>query len=82
MMDSDGTDGPGTQHSTDTGKSICMAGGIIDGYTMDMAEEIGINVAAELENHNSTMALMKLKGAIYKGNTGMALGDLRVAIVR
>jgi glycerate-2-kinase len=35
-----------------------------------------------LRNHNSTMALMQLGSAIFTGNTGMALGDLRVAVVR
>ena len=44
--------------------------------------EFGRWMAAELANHNSTMALVKLKSAIHTGNTGMALGDLRVAIVR
>jgi len=85
-MDSDGTDGPGTQHRDGAGIAvggpICMAGGIVDGYTMEMAADLGVDVAAELENHNSTMALMKLRSAITTGNTGMALGDLRVAIVR
>ena len=50
--------------------------------TRPFADEVGVDIAVELENHNSTMALIKLKSAIYTGNTGMALGDLRVAIVR
>ena len=79
-MDSDGTDGPGTQLAG--GERICMAGGVIDGYTMEEATELSVDVAAELCNHNSTIALMRLDSAIYTGNTGMALGDLRVAIVR
>ena len=81
-MDSDGTDGPGTQHLEGFAEPVCMAGGIGDGYTMETATEVGLDVAAELRNHNSTMALMKLRSAIYTGNTGMCLGDLRVAIVR
>ena len=81
-VDSDGTDGPGTQHKDAVDDNICMAGGLVDGYTMEKAGEAGVDVAAELKNHNSTLALMKLNGAIYTGNTGMALGDLRVAIVR
>jgi glycerate 2-kinase len=81
-MDSDGTDGPGTQHKDGSGEPICMAGGIVDGYTMERAAEVGVDVAAELGNHNSTMALMQLGSAIFTGNTGMALGDLRVAVVR
>ncbi len=80
-LDSDGTDGPGTQHADDPGEPICMAGGIVDGYTTEMAQQVGVDVSAELKNHNSTMALIRLKSAIYTGNTGMCLGDLRVAIV-
>jgi glycerate-2-kinase len=59
-----------------------MAGGIVDGYTLQEAAERGVDVAAELRNHNSTMALIELDSAIHTGNTGMALGDLRVAVVR
>jgi glycerate 2-kinase len=80
-MDSDGTDGPGTQHKG-TGQVICMAGGMVDGHTLEEAAQRGVDVAAELRNHNSTMALIELDSAIYTGNTGMALGDLRVAVVR
>jgi glycerate-2-kinase len=79
-MDSDGTDGPGTQLVG--GEYMCMAGGVTDGYTMEVAAREGVDVAAELANHNSTMALMKLKSAISTGNTGLCLGDLRVAVVR
>ncbi|MGI5917347.1 MAG: glycerate kinase type-2 family protein [Anaerolineae bacterium] len=79
-MDSDGTDGPGTQLAG--GKPICMAGGIVDGYTLQEAEEAGVDIASELARHNSTIALMKLGSAIHTGNTGACLGDLRVAVVR
>lgn len=79
-MDSDGTDGPGTQLLG--GKYRCMAGGVVDGYTMDEAAKLGMDVEAELGSHNSTFALMKLKSAIYTGNTGTCLGDLRVAIIQ
>ncbi len=79
-LDSDGTDGPGTQLVG--GEYICMAGGVVDGFTMEEARAKEVDVDAELVNHNSTMALMKLDSAILTGNTGMAHGDLRVAVVR
>ncbi|MFN2229716.1 MAG: glycerate kinase [Anaerolineae bacterium] len=79
-MDSDGTDGPGTQLGG--GEMICMAGGIVDGETVSEAAALGIDLDAELANHNSTMALMRLGSAIHTGNTGTCLGDLRVALVR
>jgi glycerate-2-kinase len=82
-LDSDGTDGPGTQHKSlgEGQEPFCMAGGIVDGYTMQEAAERGVDVAAELANHNSTFALLDLDSAIYTGNTGMCLGDLRVLVV-
>lgn len=79
-LDSDGTEGTGMKN--EAGEIISMAGGVADGYLLEMAGEAGVDVAAELRNHNSTMALLKLNSAIYTGNTGMALGDLRVALVR
>jgi hydroxypyruvate reductase len=81
-MDSDGTDGPGTQHQDGAKDPLCMAGGIVDGSTLEKCRQAGIDVAAELANHNSTAALMATQSAIYTGNTGMCLGDLRVVIVR
>ncbi len=81
-MDSDGTDGPGIPQASAQGERLCMAGGIVDGGTWDEAASIGVDVDAELANHNSTVALMRLKSAIYTGNTGTCLGDLRVALVR
>lgn len=85
-VDSDGTDGPGVQHhgvrGMADGEIVCMAGGVADGYSMELAAARGVDVNAELANHNSTVALAKLSSAIYTGNTGMALGDLRVAAVR
>ena len=39
----DGTDGP-----TD------IAGGIVDGYTVKRAEELGIDVAEHIAKHNSS----------------------------
>ena len=81
-MDSDGTDGPGTQHAEGQGEPVCMAGGLVDGYTVEEAEAQGLDLDAELDNHNSTPVLIKLESAIYTGNTGACLGDLRVAIVQ
>lgn len=78
-MDSDGTDGPGTQLVG--GEYICMAGGLVDGYTLEEAAERDIDIDAELANHNATVPLMQLDSAIHTGNTGTCLGDLRVILV-
>jgi glycerate-2-kinase len=42
---------------------------------------MGIDLPAEMKNHNSTPVLMKLKSGIYTGNTGIVGGDLRVVLI-
>ena len=66
----DGTDGP-----TD------IAGGIVDGYTVKRAEELGIDVAEHIAKHSSSYVLKRLKDAVYTGPTGTNVMDLRVFIV-
>ncbi|MEM2888755.1 MAG: DUF4147 domain-containing protein [Candidatus Bathyarchaeia archaeon] len=66
-VDSDGTDGP-----TD------VAGGIADGYTLERAKELGVDIFRSLHEHNSTEALLKLNDAVFTGNTGTNIQDLRL----
>jgi glycerate-2-kinase len=81
-VDSDGTDGPGTQLvSGDSPVLPTLAGGVIDGETVADAQAMGIDLQMELKNHNSTPVLTKLKSGIYTGNTGIVGGDLRVVLV-
>jgi glycerate-2-kinase len=68
--DSDGTDGP-TE----------IAGGIVDGYTMERAKEADFDIAAELRHHNASPVLIALGDDILTGNTGTNLRDLRVVYV-
>jgi glycerate-2-kinase len=58
-----------------------LAGGVVDGQTLAAARALGIDLPAEMKNHNSTLALMKLKSGIYTGNTGIVGGDLRVVLI-
>jgi hydroxypyruvate reductase len=69
-VDSDGTDGPSLD-----------AGGIVDGWTFDRIEEQGIDLAAELENHNSNYVMRKLGDAIYTGARGTNIQDLRIVYI-
>ncbi len=69
-VDSDGADGP-----TD------MAGGIVDGYTMERAAAAGVDVMAELANHNAGGALERLGDAVCTGIQGTNVQDLRVVYV-
>jgi len=81
-VDSDGTDGPGTQLADGgTGDFRCLAGGIVDEATLPTAKALGIDLDAELRNHNSSLPLLKLKSGIYTGNTGIVGGDLRVLLI-
>ena len=69
-MDSDGTDGP-----TD------FAGGIVDGYTVERAVNLGLNIVNELDAHNSSSVLQKLGDAIVTGSHGTNVQDLRIIYV-
>ncbi len=69
-MDSDGTDGP-TE----------MGGALVDGYTMQRAQESGLDLYAELDNHNSYGALSKLGDTILAGQLGRNLRSLFVVYV-
>ena len=69
-VDSDGTDGP-----TD------VAGGIVDGDSMNRIKQLGFDLGEELRRHNSYPVLEKLNDVIVTGNTGNNVRDLRVIYV-
>lgn len=69
-VDSDGTDGP-----TNT------AGGIADGQTMNRLHEEGIDLHAELNNHNSEFVLNRLDDIIHTGSTSTNMRDIRVIYI-
>ncbi|MCS7135518.1 MAG: glycerate kinase [Nitrososphaerota archaeon] len=69
-VDTDGTDGP-----TD------VAGGIVDGYTLDRAKEKGIDVYENLMGHASSYMLKELEDVIITGPTGTNVADLNVIVV-
>ena len=69
-IDTDGTDGP-----TD------IAGGIVDGYTKDLMKQHGISFSDLFSKHGTSAALLKLQDAIYTGNTGTNVMNLRVVVI-
>ncbi len=69
-IDTDGTDGP-----TDA------AGGIADGYTKERMKEKGIEFNDIFTRHGTYKALNDLGDAIYTGNTGTNVMNLRVVVV-
>lgn len=80
-IDSDGTDGPGTQYIKEQKGLPCMAGGIVDGYTQETALRMGVDIFDELRRHNSSKVLSRLESAIFTGNTGTCTGDLSVILI-
>ncbi len=79
-VDTDGTDGPGTQFHEGVEGIPCYDGGVVDGYAMKGAEEAGVNVTEELKNHNSTFALWKLNSGVV-ATPNISLNDLTVALI-
>ena len=69
-VDSEGTDGP-----TDA------AGGIVDGQTLSRAHAAGIDIGAELANHNSYGVLAALDDLLVTGVRGTNVRDLRLIFV-
>ena len=81
-VDTDGTDGPGTQFADNAPEDFrCQAGAVVDSSTLERARSLGIDLAAELRNHNSSMPLWRLGDSIYTGNTGTCVGDLRIVLI-
>lgn len=66
----DGTDGP-----TD------IAGGIVDGFTVERAKNASIDLEKCLSRHDSSHAFRKLEDAIYTNDTGTNLMDLIIMYI-
>lgn len=79
-VDTDGTDGPGSQFSGGGADIPCLAGGIVDGQTVEEAKKIGVDIAGELKRHNTTPALWRLNSGIL-ATPNISLVDLTVALI-
>lgn len=79
-VDTDGTDGPGFQFSDGVDGIPCLAGGIVDGQTVDLAGKRGVDIMEELKRHNTTSALWKLNSGIV-ATPNISLVDLTVALI-
>ena len=81
-VDTDGTDGPGIQFAEGGPANMptCLAGGIIDGETMEEAKKAGIDVTGELKRHNTSPTLWALKSGVV-ATPSISLVDLTVALV-
>ncbi len=79
-VDTDGTDGPGSQFSNDPADILCLAGGIVDGQTVDLAKKMGVDIIEALKRHNTTPALSNLKSGVV-ATPNISLIDLTVALI-
>ncbi len=79
-LDSDGTDGPGTQFAGGCERYPVLAGGIVDGETVARAGSLGVDIVGELRRHNATPALCELEDGII-ATQSISLGDLGVTLV-
>jgi len=69
-LGTDGTDGP-TE----------IAGGVVDGYTLQRAGEKKLDVFQELRRHNASHVFRELGDAVYTGATGTNVMNLRIIVV-
>jgi glycerate 2-kinase len=79
-VDTDGTDGPGGQFTEDHVEIPCLAGGIVDGMTLDEARSAGIDIESCLQRHDTTSALWRLGSGIL-AEPNISLNDLTVALI-
>jgi glycerate-2-kinase len=79
-VDSDGTDGPGTQFVEEGTGIPCLGGGIVDGETIEEAKNAGIDIREELKRHNATIPLWNLKSGIVISKS-ISINDLSVTLI-
>jgi glycerate-2-kinase len=79
-VDSDGTDGPGTQFVAGRDEIPCLAGGIVDGETVRRAEALDVDIVGALKRHDTTPALWQL-GSGIAATPNISINDLRVTLV-
>lgn len=79
-VDTDGTDGPGTQFCEDGDGIPCLAGGLVDGQTLAEARAAGIDIHEVLKRHNATPALLQL-GCGVLASHNISLTDLGVILI-
>jgi len=78
-VDSDGTDGPGSQYASGVHYPT-LAGGLVDGHTAARAREHEIDLREALRRHDTTPTLLALdSGVLSPQSTG--LQDLSVILV-
>ena len=78
-VDTDGTDGPGG--FAYEGAPECLAGAIVDGYTVSEAELAGIRLWDGLKTHGTSEPLWKLNCGV-DAQSGVSALDLRIIFIQ
>lgn len=78
-VDTDGTDGPGG--FAYEGAPECLAGAIVDGYTVFEAEQAGICLWDGLKTHGTSELLWKLNCGV-DAQSGVSALDLRIIFIQ
>ncbi len=79
-VDTDGTDGPGSQYVAGAEQIPTLAGAIVDGHTVRLAREQDLDIRQALRQHNTTPLLLALDSAIL-ATQNPGLQDLGVVLV-
>ncbi len=79
-VDTDGTDGPGAQFTDGMEEMPCLAGGIVDGLTLQESAGAGVDLRAALKTHDTGTALWKLNSGIVV-EPNISLNDLTVSLI-
>lgn len=77
-VDTDGTDGPGGFKYP--GAPQCLAGAVVDGYTVEQARNAGIDLFEALKTHGTSEPMWKLKCGVDAESNVSAL-DLRIIYI-
>lgn len=81
-VDTDGTDGPGGYFNDEASALGCynLSGGIVDGYTVNQAEVLGIDIANALKTHNTSDTLWRLGSGVW-ATQNISVQDLIVVLI-
>ena len=79
-VDSDGTDGPGHQFSKGGEEIPVLAGGIVDGQTVQRAQELDVDLWDAIRRHDTSPALYRLLDGVIASHN-ISLTDLTVTLV-
>ncbi len=79
-VDTDGTDGPGGRFAADQGDIPCLAGGLVDGYTVAEARAAGVDILSHLRRHDASPALWKLQSGVAV-TQNISIGDFDVTLI-